>query len=82
MTFINLQGLEPYQCFIYGVLSSLAVSQESICMANNDLYAALKHSALPCIVALKKLAKLGLIEVNFNSETTFILMRQQHSEVA
>lgn len=82
MNMINLQGLENYHCFIYGVLTSLTASQESICMANGDLYSALNHSSLHCIVALKKLAKLGLIEVNFNSETTFILMRKQHSEVA
>lgn len=79
---VNLQGLEPYQSFIYGVLVAILSPEKPICFVNNDLYASLNHSILPCVVALKKLEKLGFIDVQFDKKTTTILMRQRRSEVA
>lgn len=80
---VSLIGLNGEQCFIYGVLRFLLDSVGApITIKDTDLPAIFYHSELACVVALKRLDKLGFIAVSFNSGFTVISKASQQEEAA
>lgn len=80
---INLEDLEDYQCFIYGIARYLLDALDGHLSINDEeLPKVFYHHDLACVVALKRLAKLGLINVSFDNKTTIISYATQQEEAA
>lgn len=80
---INLEGLQDYQCFIYGIASFLLHTMGgSLTIEDKELPNVFYSPDLACVVALKQMAKLGLINVSFENKTTIITYATQQEEAA
>lgn len=70
---VNLEGLHPYQCFIYGIVLSLLTNEKTPLIVKKGEFSGLfKHGELTCVCALKTLQKKHLINLNFEGGNAYI----------
>ena len=70
---VSLEGLHPYQCFIYGIVLSLLTNEKTPLVIKKGEFSGLfKHSELTCVCALKTLQKKHLINLYFEGGNAYI----------
>lgn len=80
---VNLEGLHPYQCFIYGVVLSLLSKEKTpLVLKVGKLSELFMHGELTCICALKTLHARNLINLNFESGSAYITNIEKQEGVA
>jgi hypothetical protein len=80
---VNLEGLHPYQCFIYGIIRSvLSEKKQSIAVERSQLKEVFIHDELACLTTLTAPRRNHLISFSHEGDFIHISLINKQERVA